>query len=98
LKDFKALASLRHDRLSDTESSLPTIFWIVLITGSMVGLLFAMLLGTEKFWLHILMTSMLAIIIANAFYLIIELDYPFMGSLSAKPTSYIKMLETMGGR
>ena len=44
------------------------------------------------------MTSMLAIIIANAFYLIIELDYPFMGSLSAKPTSYIKMLETIGGR
>jgi hypothetical protein len=98
LKDFKTLASLRHDRLSDMESSLPNIFWIVLITGSVVGLLFAMLLGTEKFWLHLLMTSMLAIIIANAFYLIIELDYPFMGSLSAKPTSYIKMIEIIGGR
>ena len=49
LKDFKTLASLRHDRLSDTESSLPNIFWIVLMTGSIVGLLFAMLLGTEKF-------------------------------------------------
>ena len=42
-----------------------------------------------------LLTSMLAITLANAFYLIIELDYPFMGYLCAKPTSYIEMLKVI---
>lgn len=98
LKDFNSLVNLRQDRLFDMESSLPGMFWLVLVTGFIVAILFSILLGAEKVWLHIIMTSMLAIIIANAFYLIIELDYPFMGSLSAKPTSYIKLLEMAAGR
>jgi hypothetical protein len=38
---------------------------------------------------------MLAVILATTFFLIIELDYPFTGELSAKPTSYIKMLQAL---
>jgi hypothetical protein len=92
IRDFEMLARLRQNRLSDMESSLPGIFWVVLIIGAVIMIMFSVFLGTEKLWLHVILTSMLAIILANAFYLIIELDYPFMGDLCARPTSYIEML------
>jgi uncharacterized protein DUF4239 len=95
LNDLENLSKLRDDRLSEMESSLPDIVWAALIIGAFVGILFSTLLGSERFWLHALLVSMLAIILATAFYLIIELDYPFMGELCAKPTSYIKMLKTI---
>ncbi len=95
LNDLENLSKLRDDRLSGMESSLPDIVWAALIVGAFVGILFSTLLGSERFWLHALLVSMLAIILATAFYLIIELDYPFMGELCAKPTSYIKMLKTI---
>jgi uncharacterized membrane protein YraQ (UPF0718 family) len=93
LKDFETLSKLRQNRLLETESSLPGIVWVVLIAGAIIIILFSIFLGTEKLWLHLLMTSMLAIVLANAFYLILELDYPFMGELCVKPTSYIEMLK-----
>jgi Protein of unknown function (DUF4239) len=95
LRDFESLSRLRQNRLLSMESSLPFIVWAVLIAGTIIMIMFSIFLGCEKLWLHILMTSMLAIILANAFYLIIELDYPFMGDLCAKPTSYIEMLKVI---
>ena len=95
LNDVENLSKLRQERLADMESSLPGIVWGSLIIGAIVTFMFTILLGSEKLWLHLLLTSMLAVILATAFYLIIELDYPFIGELSAKPTSYIKMLHTL---
>jgi hypothetical protein len=93
LKDLENLSKLRQERLADMESSLPSIVWVALMVDAIVIIMFAILLGDEKLWLHLLLTSMPAVILATAFYLIIELDYPFVGELSAKPTSYIKMLQ-----
>jgi len=95
LNDLEKLSKMRQERLADMESSLPGIVWGSLIVGAIVTIMFSTLLGAEKLWLHSLLTSMLAVILASAFYLIIELDYPFVGVLSAKPTSYIKMLQTI---
>ncbi len=93
LNDLERLSKLRQERLADMESSLPGIVWGALIVGAVITVIFTIILGAENFWLHALLTAMLAVILATAFFLIIELDYPFMGELSAKPTSYIKMLQ-----
>ena len=96
LKDLENLAKFREERLANLESSLPGIFWGALIVGVIITMTFSALLGgPENFWLHALLASMLAVILATTIFLIIELDYPFTGSLSAKPTSYIKMLQTI---
>jgi len=95
LKDLENVSKLRQERLAEIESSLPGIVWGALLVGAIVTIMFSILLGAEKLWLHSMLTSMLAVILATAFYLIIELDYPFVGELSAKPTSYIKMLQTI---
>jgi hypothetical protein len=95
LRDLESLSKMRQERLADMESSLPGIFWGALIVGVIITIFFSILLGAEKFWLHSLLTSMLAVILGTTFFLIIELDYPFMGKLSAKPVSYIAMLQAV---
>ncbi len=93
LKDLYNLSKLRDERLLELESTLPGIIWGVLIIGAIITLLFSTLLGTENILLHGLLKSLFVILIASTFFLIIELDYPFTGEISVKPTSYIKMLE-----
>jgi hypothetical protein len=95
LKDLENLSKLRQERLTDMESSLPGIFWGALIIGVIITITFSIILGAENFCLHVLLVSMLAVLLATAFFLIIELDYPFAGELSAKPNSYVKMLQTI---
>ena len=95
LKDLENLSKLRQERLADMESSLPGIFWGALIIGAIITITFSIVLGAENFRLHALLASMLAVILATTFFLIIELDYPFTGELSAKPKSYVKMLQTI---
>ncbi len=95
LKDLENLSKLRQERLADMESSLPGIFWGALIIGAIITITFSIVLGAENFCLHASLASMLAVILATTFFLIIELDYPFTGELSAKPKSYVKMLQTI---
>ena len=95
LKDLENLSKLRQERLADMESSLPGIFWVALIIGAIITITFSIVLGAENFYLHALLASMLAVILATTFFLIIELDYPFTGELSAKPNSYVKMLQAI---
>jgi len=96
LKDLEQLAKLRHERLMEMESNLPNIIWIALIVGAIVTMLFSVFFGAEKLWIHMVLASLFAIILATTFFLIIELDCPFMGELSAKPDNYIKMLKMVG--
>jgi len=98
LRDCESLSKLRSERLLEMESNLPGIVWGALIVGAFVTILYAILLGAEKLWLHATLTAMFAIIIATTFFLIIELNYPFVGEVSAKPSNYIKMMETIGKR
>ena len=95
VRDLENLSKLRQERLADMESSLPGIFWGALIVGVTITMTFSILFGAENVGLHSLLASMLAVILATAFFLIIELDYPFTGNLSAKPKNYIKMLHSI---
>jgi hypothetical protein len=98
IRTLESLSKLRGQRLIDMETSLPPMIWGALIAGSLVTLLFSTLFGAEKLWLHALLTSMFAIIIATTYFLIIELDYPFMGGICVEPTSYNLLLETINGK
>ncbi len=93
LGDLNNLSKLRQERLLEMESNLPGIVWGALIIGAFITIISAILIGAEKLWLHAVLTSMLAILIATILFLIIELDYPFIGELSVKPSSYLRMLE-----
>jgi Protein of unknown function (DUF4239) len=98
LRNLESLVDLRRSRLGDMGSNVPDILWVVIIIGALVTIFLATLIHAEKFWMHALAISMIVIIIANTIFLAIELDYPFLGEVSARPANYIEILESMDER
>lgn len=98
IRTLESLSKLRRHRLIELDTSLPPLIWGALIFGSLVTILFSVFFGAEKLWLHSVLASMFAVIIATTYFLIIELDYPFMGGISVEPSSYNMLLETMRGK
>ncbi len=95
VRTLENLSKLRGQRLLQMDTSLPPLIWLALIFGSLVTILFSVFFGAEKLWVHAVLTSMLAVIIATTYFLIIQLDYPFMGGISVEPSSYHMLLETI---
>jgi hypothetical protein len=95
LRNLDNVADLRDTRLMDMDSSLPDILWAAILIGGAVTITFSNFLGGKKFWIHAFFTTLLVIIIGTIVFLIIELDYPFIGAISAKPTTYIKLFQAM---
>jgi hypothetical protein len=64
------LEQMRVKRLDDACDGLPGVIWLALIAGAVLTIGFTYLLGTENRDAHAVM-----------FYVIIELDYPFAGTV-----------------
>jgi cytochrome b subunit of formate dehydrogenase len=75
----------RRLRLLDANTYVPTILWIVLISGGVITVGFTYLFGLEKSWVHMLMVGALAVIIASALFTIYALEYPFAGEPRVTP-------------
>jgi hypothetical protein len=97
IRTLESLTKLRESRLIQMDTSLPPLIWLALITGTLITMVFSSIFGAEKLWLHALLAAMLAVIIGTTYFLIVQLDYPFMGAISVEPSSYKSLLETMGG-
>jgi hypothetical protein len=98
VRNLESLEDFRQTRLKEMRSSVPDVLWVVIIIGAIVSIVLAALLHAEKFWVHALSISMLAIIIATTIFLAIQLDYPFLGELSAEKASYVEILKMIGDR
>jgi hypothetical protein len=93
LDDFDNLVRMRTLRLSAAETSLPNIVWAVLIIGAGVTMIFAALFGAERFWPHMVLVILLAILMATTMFLILEMDNPFLGGLSPQPKAHLEVLK-----
>lgn len=84
-----SLAVRMHDgrlaRLSQNREGVPPAVWVGLILGAMVTIGFTYLFGVENFRLHLVLTGLLAVLIAVNFAMIVALDYPYRGATSISP-------------
>jgi Protein of unknown function (DUF4239) len=95
LRDIDKLARMRIARLAAAQTNLPDIVWAVLIIGAAITLIFSSFFGAEKFWAHVVLVILLAILMASSLYLILEMDDPFMGGLSLEPAAYQEVLQAI---
>jgi len=87
------IASLRASRLDDSSSGLLPLLWIVLLLGAVATVVLSFLFEAKNFWLQSTMTVLLTGVICMTFYSIINLDFPFTGTvaISAEPLQRIPM-------
>ncbi len=93
LQNLNELAKYRSLRLHSAREELPSVIWIGVVVGAIVTIGFTFLFGTENFWAHITMMSLLAVLIAVVIYVVIEMDHPSLGAVNiGSPHGYSVIL------
>lgn len=94
LSRLNDLELLRNQRLQASQSSLPELFWIMLVLGGGMTLMLGAPLFMEHPHLHAGSALLLGCTLGAALFLILALDRPFSGSVSIRPESYERALQT----
>jgi hypothetical protein len=79
LTRFNDLSDARTDRLRSARTHLPSILWILLLSGAGVVVGSMYLFALRQFRVHALMTGALSGAVSHVLYLIFDLDSPFSG-------------------
>lgn len=83
------LFDARRLRLIQSVPSVPMVLWFALGTGALSMLTFAFLFGVENRGAQLVMTAILAGLIAVLFIVILEFDGPFNGSVSISNDAWV---------
>lgn len=87
------LERFRAQRLDDAREELPHVIWLALIIGAVLTIGFAFFLGTENVRAHAVMIAVLAALVGVIFYVIVELDHPFTGTVSIGEEGFQGIIE-----
>ena len=85
---FNQVVVARRLRLDCVEGRLPTILWVVVLTGSLMSFVLTWLLVVENRLLHDVLTAIMATLLALLIFLLVTLDLPFQGQHSVGPDSF----------
>ncbi len=95
LGQLNDMAALRTLRILASKSSLPDIFWVLLVLGAIVTIGFSFLFYMENVRLQAIGVAILAAIIGAALLVIFEVNYPFTGDIHITPDGFQYAIEVM---
>jgi len=95
VQKFNDACEMRRQRLLDAGAGLNGLLYFILIAGGLVAISFTLFFGSENFGPQLLMTSLLATVIALTLFTIMALDFPFTGDISIKPAMFRTVLATL---
>jgi hypothetical protein len=95
VKKLNDACETRRERIFQGSSVLHPILYFILIVGGLMTIAFTLFFGTENFVPQLIMTSMLATMIALALFTIMVLDCPYSGDISVKPAVFKTILSTL---
>jgi hypothetical protein len=92
VRKLNSFRELRRQRLMDSRSGIQSLLWFVLIGGALGTISFTFLFGAESIKAQIIMVIILSAMISLILFTIMELDFPFTGSVSISPEPFKEML------
>jgi len=94
LASFGRLLDVRRSRVqSAEESSLPRALWVVVILLGAIAIAGCFLLHIEDFWMHTVITMLVAAPIALVLFFIAVTDRPFQGGITVSTQPYQAVLD-----
>lgn len=92
VRKLNLFRELRRQRIMDSRSGINPLLWFVLLIGGLGTISFTFLFGTENVHAHIAMVILLSLTIGLILFTIMELDFPFTGSVSISPEPFKEIL------
>ncbi len=93
MTQVERLFDARRLRLIQSAPSVPLVLWFALVAGALAMLSFAFLFGVENRGAQLVMTAILAGLIAILFIVIFEFDSPFDGSVRISDDGWVVLLQ-----
>ncbi len=78
----------RRDRLRAVAGGIPRSIGVLILFSSFVIIGYAVLVGSPKFWFHVLGPAAIAMVVAVSLVVLVDLSYPFSGSLAISSEPY----------
>jgi hypothetical protein len=91
LTQINDIGEQRQQRLDLAGQNIPGVLWLVVILSSLNTLGFTLLLGIRTAWLHYVMVACVAVLIGASVVLVLELEYPFSGSIAVHQEPFEKV-------
>ena len=88
------LGQARRLRVISSESSIPSIMWIMLVIGGVVTIAYLYLFAISDAVLQGVMIASVAGLLAFILFLILSLDHPFAGQVKVAPDAYSDILKS----
>jgi hypothetical protein len=87
------LERLRHLRHLASQASLEEIFWVALILGAILTVMFTYFFYMDNLAMHAAMTAMMAALMAILLFLVSSLNQPFTGPVQVSKGAYLHAIE-----
>lgn len=78
----------RRTRVNTAAHGVPTLEWVVLLLGGIITVSFTYFFKLEHLQIQIIMTAMVAMIIAVCLFLVLMFGYPYSGELKVDPSNF----------
>ncbi len=96
LKDINILGQEREKRLIISRDDLPEVIWIAVILGGLITIGFTALFGNENLKGQVVITGLLSIVVSLVIFVVISLNFPFMGEVSIGAEGYEFLIDLAG--
>ncbi|MCX6164238.1 MAG: DUF4239 domain-containing protein [Ignavibacteriae bacterium] len=93
IKKISEIREFRRHRVISSKRSMPDILWFVLLTGSIILIVFTFFFSTRNSRHQFIMTSFLVFACVLVLYLVYVFDHPFIGRYSIKPEAFQPLID-----
>jgi hypothetical protein len=93
LSQFNTLNTIRRLRLSNVDSGLPAVLWMVIFSGALLLIILCGMFIDENKRAHKFLLSFLGLIIGTSVFLIAAMDFPYRGEFSVSPEPFVLIYE-----
>lgn len=94
-KQFNSIIQLRRVRLQNVTNGLPAAIWYVIIFGGIMNIIITWFFITDKFRVHVIMTTLFAALLGSLVFLVAAMDNPFRGELSISSEAFEIIYDNM---
>ena len=88
LRAYNQMVEARRLRLDSVQTGLPSVMWVVILVGAIIGLSSTFFFRVEDARLHAILVTLLSTFMALVIFMIFALDRPYRGDLGVPSDPY----------